>query len=87
MHSKAVDYAKTGVTPTVPPDLRVSKYPDFMEKDDKPEYESTSILGIFTKKINDLLRYFERDQDNRFWFILNNLEITEENIFNFVELL
>lgn len=35
LHSKAVDYAKTGVSPSVPSDLKVSKYPDFMEKDDK----------------------------------------------------
>jgi hypothetical protein len=44
--SIAVDFVKTGPRP--PPltkNLRPLKYPHFMEKKDKPDYESTSILG------------------------------------------
>jgi RNA-dependent RNA polymerase len=45
LHSTAVDFAKTGVPVQVPVDLFPKKYPDFMEKEDKESYESTSILG------------------------------------------
>lgn len=43
--SIAVDFPKTGVPAVLPADLRPTKYPDFMEKTDKPVYESGRILG------------------------------------------
>ncbi|KAJ1425330.1 RNA-dependent RNA polymerase, eukaryotic-type [Sesbania bispinosa] len=45
LHSVAVDFAKSGVPAEVPQHLRVEQYPDFMEKPDKPSYQSNSIIG------------------------------------------
>ncbi|KAI5062092.1 hypothetical protein GOP47_0022631 [Adiantum capillus-veneris] len=43
--SIAVDFPKTGVAAVLPTDLRPQKYPDFMEKSDKPSYKSEKVLG------------------------------------------
>lgn len=51
IHGKAVDFPKTGYCPQVDSKLLVSCYPDFMEKDDQPEYMSQSILGILYNDI------------------------------------
>ena len=47
MHAIAVDYAKhgTNVDRRALDDIKVEEWPDFMEKDNKPSYKSTSILG------------------------------------------
>jgi RNA-dependent RNA polymerase len=45
LHSIAVDFPKTGVAVEIPYHLRPKKYPDFMEKPDKPTYESQSVIG------------------------------------------
>nr|AJA90770.1 RNA-dependent RNA polymerase 2 [Ephedra trifurca] len=45
LHAKAVDFAKTGAPAEMPLRLIPREYPDFMEKEGKPMYESTSILG------------------------------------------
>ncbi|KAL4432702.1 hypothetical protein ABPG74_011523 [Tetrahymena malaccensis] len=53
LHAKAVDYAKSGQSPKLPKNLAIKEYPDFMEKDDKPSYESQSILGILYRQVKD----------------------------------
>ncbi|CAJ0750121.1 20050_t:CDS:2, partial [Entrophospora sp. SA101] len=51
LHSEAVDFPKTGIPAEFPVELRPSKYPDFMEKPDKPVYESEKILGKLYRSI------------------------------------
>ncbi|RIA87188.1 RNA dependent RNA polymerase-domain-containing protein [Glomus cerebriforme] len=52
LHSDAVDFPKTGRPPIFPPELRAKTFPDFMEKPDKPSYESSKVLGIMYRSIN-----------------------------------
>ncbi|XP_059649729.1 probable RNA-dependent RNA polymerase 1 [Cornus florida] len=53
LHSVAVDFPKTGVPADIPPHLRVKKYPDFMEKPDKPTYESQRVIGKLYREVKD----------------------------------
>jgi hypothetical protein len=52
LHSDAVDFPKTGRPPEFPAELRATKFPDFMEKTDKPSYESQKVLGKLYRSIN-----------------------------------
>ncbi|XP_042502410.1 RNA-dependent RNA polymerase 1-like [Macadamia integrifolia] len=45
LFSIAVDFPKTGVPAEIPSHLHVREYPDFMEKLDKPTYESRGVIG------------------------------------------
>ncbi|KAJ4801872.1 RNA-dependent RNA polymerase [Rhynchospora pubera] len=45
LHSMSVDFAKTGAPAEMPKHLIPKKYPDFMERHDKPMYVSTGVLG------------------------------------------
>lgn len=47
----AVDSPKTGKLVILPPYLRPKKYPDFMDKEDKPSYRSEKILGILFRRV------------------------------------
>ncbi|GBC00871.1 hypothetical protein RclHR1_00040022 [Rhizophagus clarus] len=51
LHSDAVDYPKTGRPAIFPPELRAHKFPDFMEKHDKPTYKSDKVLGRLYRSI------------------------------------
>ncbi|CZT04968.1 related to RNA-dependent RNA polymerase SAD-1 [Rhynchosporium graminicola] len=54
LHSKAVDYVKTGEPAEMPKDLRARKWPHFMEKKFKPReaiYQSDKILGLLYDKV------------------------------------
>ena len=51
LNSIAVDYPKTGKVAVLRQDLRISEYPDFMEKTNKNSYESQSILGILYRLV------------------------------------
>ncbi|XP_043696161.1 probable RNA-dependent RNA polymerase 1 [Telopea speciosissima] len=53
LSSIAVDFPKTGVPAEIPAYLRVNEYPDFMEKLDKPTYESTRVIGKLFREIKD----------------------------------
>ncbi|KAJ7530354.1 hypothetical protein O6H91_14G000300 [Diphasiastrum complanatum] len=53
LFSIAVDFPKTGVPAIVPVNLRPKTYPDFMEKDDKPSYVSSTILGKLFHSIKE----------------------------------
>ncbi|ONI28221.1 hypothetical protein PRUPE_1G132100 [Prunus persica] len=54
LNSHAVDSTKTGVVVKVPSHLRVHEYPDFMEKVDKPTYESKRVIGQLFRQVKDL---------------------------------
>ncbi|KAK4495331.1 hypothetical protein PRZ48_013662 [Zasmidium cellare] len=48
LHSKAVDYAKTGVAAEIPPDLRIRKWPHWAERKNTGRskiYKSRKVLG------------------------------------------
>jgi RNA-dependent RNA polymerase len=54
LHSKAVDYVKTGEPAQMPKRLRPNKWPHFMEKRHKPkdaQYHSNKILGQLYDKV------------------------------------
>nr|AJA90762.1 RNA-dependent RNA polymerase 2 [Cycas revoluta] len=53
LHSKAVDFPKTGAPAEMPLLLFPKEYPDFMEKWDKPMYMSTGILGKLYRAVKD----------------------------------
>ncbi|XP_042480250.1 probable RNA-dependent RNA polymerase 1 [Macadamia integrifolia] len=53
LHSIAVDFPKTGVPAEIPAHLRIKEYPDFMEKLDKPTYESPGVIGKLFRDIKD----------------------------------
>ncbi|KAI9488695.1 RNA dependent RNA polymerase-domain-containing protein [Zychaea mexicana] len=56
-HSMAVDFAKTGVPAEPNPSLLTmpnQRYPDFMEKKDKPSYESEKALGKLFRRIGHI---------------------------------
>ncbi|KAF5750099.1 RNA-dependent RNA polymerase 1-like isoform X2 [Tripterygium wilfordii] len=52
--SIAVDFAKTGVPAEIPSHLRVKEFPDFMEKPDKPSYESRNVIGKLFREVKDI---------------------------------
>ncbi|GMY05817.1 probable RNA-dependent RNA polymerase 1 [Fagus crenata] len=54
LHSIAVDYPKSGVAAEIPHHLRVREYPDFMEKPDKPTYESKRVIGKLFREVKDI---------------------------------
>lgn len=49
----AVDFPKTGVAAKIPKHLHFYVYPDFMEKSEKPSYESRNILGKLFREIKE----------------------------------
>ncbi|KAF6144668.1 hypothetical protein GIB67_006160 [Kingdonia uniflora] len=54
LFSIAVDFPKTGVPAEIPPHLVVKEYPDFMEKLDRPTYESTHVIGKLFRAVKDV---------------------------------
>lgn len=54
LFSIAVDFPKTGVPAEIPSRLYVHKYPDFMEKPDKPTYESQRVIGKLFRAVKDI---------------------------------
>lgn len=52
--SIAVDFPKTGVPAEIPSNLRPREYPDFMEKPDKPSYESRNVIGKLFREVKDI---------------------------------
>ncbi|KAL5721913.1 RNA-directed RNA polymerase [Ranunculus cassubicifolius] len=55
LFSIAVDFPKTGVPAKIPSRLYVQEYPDFMEKPDKPTYESTRVIGKLFREVKDMV--------------------------------
>ncbi|XP_041014135.1 RNA-dependent RNA polymerase 1-like [Juglans microcarpa x Juglans regia] len=54
LFSIAVDFPKTGVPAEIPRELRVKDYPDFMDKPDKPTYESHNVIGKLYREVKDI---------------------------------
>ncbi|KAJ4710077.1 RNA-dependent RNA polymerase [Melia azedarach] len=54
LSSIAVDFSKTGVAANIPGRLRVTVYPDFMEKEDKASYESKRVIGKLHREVKDI---------------------------------
>ncbi|KAH6807238.1 RNA-dependent RNA polymerase 1 [Perilla frutescens var. frutescens] len=71
LHSVAVDFPKTGVPAQIPPKLRVKEYPDFMEKLDKPTYESKRVIGKLFRQVKHVspntssFKFFTREVARR----------------------
>lgn len=60
LHSKAVDYPKTGVPASIPQEHRVTEWPDYMDKPEGKSYKSKHAIGqmyraIVDKKIKDFI--------------------------------
>ncbi|XP_074286538.1 RNA-dependent RNA polymerase 1-like [Silene latifolia] len=51
LFSIAVDFPKTGVPAVIPQNLYVKEFPDFMDKPDKPTYESTNVIGKLFREV------------------------------------
>lgn len=80
LHSRAVDYMKTGVQAELPAQLRPKKWPHFMEKRHKPKdqiYVSRKILGQLYDQVErvDFSPEFETPFDER---ILTAYDLGEE---------
>ncbi|GLJ11722.1 hypothetical protein SUGI_0175400 [Cryptomeria japonica] len=54
LFSTAVDFPKTGVPAQIPSNLNPEEYPDFMEKEDKPIYESERITGKLYRAVKNI---------------------------------
>ncbi|KAJ1425328.1 RNA-dependent RNA polymerase, eukaryotic-type [Sesbania bispinosa] len=54
LFSIAVDFPKTGDPAVIPPNLYVKEYPDFMEKPDKPTYESPNVIGKLFREVQGI---------------------------------
>jgi RNA-dependent RNA polymerase len=73
LHSIAVDFAKSGVPAEVPKHLHVKQYPDFMEKQYKPTYQSNSIIGKLYREVKNvaqqksLKKSFTKKAANKFY--------------------
>src|SRR3954468_8690297 len=70
LHSKAVDYVKTGQPAEMPKRLRPRQWPHFMEKKFKPKsaiYHSEKILGQLYDKVEsvDFVPQYEEPFDKR----------------------
>ncbi|RVW89216.1 RNA-dependent RNA polymerase 1 [Vitis vinifera] len=67
LFSIALEFPKTGVPAEIPFHLHVKEYPDFMEKANKPTYESQSVIGKLFREVKDVaphnydIRSFTRD--------------------------
>ncbi|XP_057962937.1 RNA-dependent RNA polymerase 1-like [Malania oleifera] len=53
LFSVAVDFPKTGLPAEIPSHLHVREYPDFMEKPNKPTYESHRVIGKLFREVKD----------------------------------
>ena len=58
LSSVAVDFPKTGVPAELPRSLRIIEYPDFMEKPDKPTYESKQVIGRLFRQVKEVEKHY-----------------------------
>ncbi|RKF84169.1 RNA-dependent RNA polymerase 1 [Golovinomyces cichoracearum] len=87
LHSKAVDYVKSGEAAQMPTRLRPKKWPHFMEKNHKPkdfQYHSTKILGKIydrVERVNFIPQWeepFDKRILQRYELDSNILEVARE---------
>ena len=55
LFSFAVDFPKTGYIAEIPKEIRIEKYPDFMQKSDVPSYASHRIIGKLFREIKAIM--------------------------------
>ena len=60
-HSRAVDAPKTGDWPEMPKEAKVTVFPDFMMKPDKPSYTSDKVLGKLHRECRAFTNSIARD--------------------------
>ena len=60
-HSRAVDAPKTGDWPEMPKEAKVTVFPDFMMKSDKPSYPSDKVLGKLYRECRAFKESIARD--------------------------
>ncbi|XP_029201631.2 uncharacterized protein LOC114966061 isoform X2 [Acropora millepora] len=60
-HSRAVDAPKTGDWPDMPKEAKVTVFPDFMMKSDKPSYASDKVLGKLYRECRAFKNSIARD--------------------------
>ncbi|KAI9793587.1 MAG: hypothetical protein M1833_000732 [Piccolia ochrophora] len=67
LHSKAVDYVKTGEPAVLPRDARPRSWPHFMEKEHSPKYISDKVLGQLYDQVErvDFVPCYEAVFDER----------------------
>ncbi|EGR31631.1 RNA-dependent rna polymerase, putative [Ichthyophthirius multifiliis] len=85
LHAQAVDYAKTGVSPYVPLNLQSKQFPDYMEKSDKNQYESKSVLGYLYRQVKGLSKHKPFFQKKAVFLNLNQKVINEDLLFKFFD--
>jgi RNA-dependent RNA polymerase len=61
--SEAVDFPKTGVLPKNPTDIKLEKYPDFMENKFKESFESNSSIGTMYRQVKEVWEIHSECQD------------------------
>lgn len=52
--SQVVDFPKTGVLPKIPKDIKIDKYPDYMENKYKQSFESKSSIGTMYRQVKEI---------------------------------
>ncbi|KAI4091700.1 MAG: hypothetical protein LQ344_003940 [Seirophora lacunosa] len=67
LHSTAVDYIKSGVPAKMTRDLNPAKWPHFMEKENRPLYQSKKVLGQLYDQVErvDFVPVFDTPFDDR----------------------
>eukprot|EP01018_Ginkgo_biloba_P007210 Gb_39056 [translate_table: standard] len=86
LQSKAVDFPKKGASAEMPLSLIPKEYPDFMEKEDKPMYTSSGILGKLYRMVKDISkesRIFHSTREDAHKAYDKDLEV--EGFENFIE--
>jgi RNA-dependent RNA polymerase len=61
--SQAVDFPKTGVLPENPTDIKIDKYPDYMENKYKQPFESKSSIGTMYRQVKEVWQIHSKWQD------------------------
>ena len=81
LHSKAVDFNKTGVPVFIPHRLRVQKFPDYLGKEKNRSYKSDKILGKLYRivKKQGSFGYVKHGSNDR--YIGEGLKIDESFLF------
>ncbi|KAI9322600.1 RNA dependent RNA polymerase-domain-containing protein [Dichotomocladium elegans] len=82
LHSLAVDFPKSGRPAKFESNLRVKKFPDFMQKKDKEMYESSKILGQIYRGIDksDYKDYKDQIVDNTLYDVRLRVEGIERYV-------
>lgn len=61
--SQAVDFPKTGMLPTMPKDIIIKEYPDFMENKYKDSFISSSSIGSMYRQVKQVWEIHSKWQE------------------------